>query len=132
MHTFISTLLTALTFLLIPSFAFAQTTTPPPDATPGSYPTATPPTKAPTKILPPAPLPRGTLVAPTEPTATSSAMTTTSPGVSEGENQSPLYILLGLGVLALIGLGSFFFLRRKNELPPTSSRPFPPQPPTGV
>lgn len=86
----------------------------PPPATPGSHPSVTPPTKAPTKALPATPLPDGSLKTPGVSPADAPAPTSTAPSgnaFSVG-NGTMLWILIGVGVLILAGIGWFLVSRR--------------------
>jgi hypothetical protein len=86
----------------------------PPPATPGSHPSVTPPTKAPTKTLPATPLPNGSLKVPDASPADGPASTSTAPSgnaFSVG-NGTMLSILIGVGVLILAGIGWFIVSRR--------------------
>lgn len=110
LRTSFFTILLAL-FLIAPSYALAQL---PPETR--SHPTATPPTKAPTKALAPAPLPNGQMTL--SPATTSAGeSTTTSTGSSAASPPSlgstSLYLLTGLGILLLVGIG-WFVLRRRG------------------
>ena len=113
MRIFISTFLIA-GAVLAPSLALAQTTNSaaPPPATAGSHPNVLPPTKAPSKPLPPAPLPNGQLtVSGTSSSASGSATASPGPSSQNGGSATPI-ILIGAAVVLIIGIG-WFMQRRK-------------------
>ncbi len=86
----------------------------PPTATP--EPTATPPPPVPTNTPTPEPEPTATPEpTPVPPTATSAPSTATPPPDDEGDGIGIGAIIGGLVVLALLGLGAFFLLRRRGD-----------------
>jgi len=115
--SFLAALLTSFV-VLTPSFVHAQ---PPPPATPGSHPTAVPPTKAPAKPLPAATLPDGSggvVATPLASTSTTPSSTTSDDDTSSTENGTMLYVLIGVGILALVGTARFLISRKNNPVPP--------------
>ena len=104
MRTFISILL-IISVVLLPSLVLAEA---PPPVTTESHPDAIPPTKAPTKPLPPASLPGETPIAPeTQPAATSGL------ALPPVESISPLAVFMG-GTIVTIVLFGWYIWRRGN------------------
>lgn len=101
--SFLTTLLTAF-LMFVPSSALAATA-----VFPNSVPS---PTKAPTKPLPAAPLPDGSMTPPPLPDASIDTTSAGQPSTTSASNGTMLTI--GIGVLVLVGLW-WFLARRKNE-----------------
>lgn len=112
MRTFISTLLVT-SIVLVPSLALAQTTgpsvTPPATAT---HPNVAPPTKVPTKPLPPAQLPNGKMIAPSE-TGTSAAGSVEPLAPTSLGGATLAAILIGGVAILIVGAG-WYARRRKG------------------
>ena len=106
MHTFIFLILAVA--LLSPSFVVAQV---PVSPALDIHPPVPPPTASPNKALPPTPLPNGLFPEQTAPPVSATGAST-SLSVVSGVGRALPYILIALGVLVALGIGSFLISRR--------------------